>query len=117
MNFEFIKVFADILSHAIELFALVVIALTVVFIVILIFSIFFSGRTVDEKLKSKVVKGIQLSLDLLIIADIVDSVLIDLTIQNVLTLGALVIVRVILSWSICIEVEGVLPWKKNTKQT
>ncbi len=65
-------------------------------------------------------KGMLLCLELLIAADLLRTLAVDLTISSVAALGLLVIVRTILSWSIEIEMEGKLPWRmgnrKATKQ-
>lgn len=50
-------------------------------------------------------------LEVLIAADLMRSVSLNLTISSVLALGRLVVVRTILSFSIQIEMEGDLPWR------
>ncbi len=50
-------------------------------------------------------------LEVLIAADLMRSVSLNLTISSVLALGLLVVVRTILSFSIQIEMEGDLPWR------
>ena len=56
-----------------------------------------------------------LGLELLIAADIVATVIIDLTFASVGTLGLLVLVRTFLSWSIQLETEGHWPWKRPSR--
>ena len=57
-------------------------------------------------------RSIQLGLEVLIIADIVLTVTIDQTIESAATLGIIVIVRTLLSFSLEIEMEGVMPWRR-----
>jgi uncharacterized membrane protein len=56
-------------------------------------------------------KTLLLGLEVLIAADLMRSVSLNLTISSVLALGLLVVVRTILSFSIQIEMEGDLPWR------
>jgi uncharacterized membrane protein len=52
-----------------------------------------------------------LGLEVLIAADIVYTVTVDLTFATVGTLGLLVVVRTFLSWSIELETDGRWPWQ------
>ena len=56
-----------------------------------------------------------LGLELLIAADVVATVTIDLTFASVGTLGLLVLVRTFLSWSIQFETEGHWPWDRGDR--
>lgn len=60
--------------------------------------------------KHAIGRGVQVSLELLIAADIINTVVLDATIPNVLVLGILVIIRTFLSWTLMLETEGHLPW-------
>ena len=50
---------------------------------------------------------------MLIIADIVQTITIDPTLESALALGLIVVVRTFLSFSLEIELEGVVPWRKS----
>jgi uncharacterized membrane protein len=63
--------------------------------------------------KHAVGRGVQVALELLIAADIINTVVLDATISNVLVLGILVIIRTFLSWTLMLETEGHLPWLKQ----
>ena len=56
-------------------------------------------------------RSILLGLEVLIIADIVMTITIDRTFESALTLGLIVLVRTFLSFSLEIELEGVVPWR------
>jgi len=56
-------------------------------------------------------RGLLLGLEILIAADLLRSVSLNLTLDSIATLGLLVIVRSILSFSVQIELEGELPWR------
>jgi len=60
-------------------------------------------------------KSLQIGLELLVAADIIRTVILELTLNNVLTLGALVLVRTFLGWSLSVEVEGHWPWQGSAK--
>jgi uncharacterized membrane protein len=61
--------------------------------------------------RERLTKALLLGLTLLLAADIVRTVEIEMTLTNVVILGALVIVRTILSWSLILEMEGRWPWQ------
>jgi uncharacterized membrane protein len=66
-----------------------------------------------ERLRANVGRTILLGLEVLIVADIVLTVAIDQTIESALTLGIIVLVRTFLSFSLEIELEGVVPWRRR----
>ncbi len=74
-----------------------------------------SGERVGvyERARLQVGQAILLGLEVLIIADIVQTVTIDPTIESAATLGIIVLVRTFLSFSIEIELEGVVPWRRR----
>lgn len=56
--------------------------------------------------------AILLSLEVLVAADLIRSVAIDTTLESVAVLGLIVLIRTILSFSLEIEIEGVVPWRR-----
>jgi len=75
-----------------------------------------SPNTYDH-LKLFIGRGLQLGLEFLVAADVISTVTVEPTMEKILSLGVLIIVRTLLSWSIAVEVEGCWPWQvaKNTK--
>ncbi len=59
-------------------------------------------------------RAILLGLEVLIIADIVKTITIESTIESAITLGVVVLVRTFLSFSLEIEFEGVVPWRRSS---
>jgi uncharacterized membrane protein len=57
-------------------------------------------------------RGVLLGLEILVAADLIRTVAVAPTLDNLLTLGLLVLIRTFLSWSFEIELEGVVPWKR-----
>ena len=70
------------------------------------------GRTdAYQSYKVHLVKALLLGLEFLVAADIVRTVALEATLINVAVLGALVVVRTFLSWSLVVEIEGRWPWQ------
>jgi uncharacterized membrane protein len=69
-------------------------------------------RPVYEQARRSFGRGLLLSLEVLVAADVVQTVAVDLTLESVATLGLLVLVRTVLSFSLSAELEGVLPWRR-----
>jgi uncharacterized membrane protein len=66
-----------------------------------------------EKARRDIGRAILLGLEVLIIADIVLTITIDPTLESALALGLIVLVRTFLSFSLEIELDGVVPWRKR----
>jgi len=56
-------------------------------------------------------RGILIGLELLIAADILKSVVIDPTLESMLVLGGIVVIRTFLSISLDVEINGHWPWE------
>lgn len=58
-------------------------------------------------------RAILLGLEVLIIADIVLTITIDPSLESALALGLIVLVRTFLSFSLEVELDGVVPWRRR----
>ena len=58
-------------------------------------------------------RAILLGLEFLIAGDIIRTVVVAPTLQNVLVLGMIVLIRTFLSLSLQLEIEGKLPWRRE----
>src|SRR5919108_1568548 len=58
-------------------------------------------------------RAILLGLEFLIAGDIIRTVVVAPTMQNVLVLGMIVLIRTFLSLSLQLEIEGKLPWRRE----
>ncbi len=65
-----------------------------------------------EDARRNVGRSILLGLEFLIIADIVMTITVDPTLESAAALGLIVLVRTFLSFSLEVELEGSLPWKR-----
>jgi uncharacterized membrane protein len=68
---------------------------------------------VYEQARQQVGRSILLGLEILIIADIVQTITVTSTVESAVTLGIIVLVRTFLSFSLEIELDGVLPWRRT----
>jgi uncharacterized membrane protein len=53
-----------------------------------------------------------LALEVLVAADLIRTVAVSPTLDNVLVLGLIVLIRTFLSFSLEIEIDGVVPWRR-----
>jgi uncharacterized membrane protein len=65
-----------------------------------------------EQLRRNLSRCILLGLEVLIIADIVRTIIVDPTIDSVAVLGIIVVIRILLSFSLEVEIDGVWPWRR-----
>jgi uncharacterized membrane protein len=57
-------------------------------------------------------RAILLGLEVLIVGDIVRTIIVEPTIESVVVLGMIVVIRIVLSFSLEVEVDGVWPWNR-----
>jgi uncharacterized membrane protein len=67
---------------------------------------------VYRELRFGLARAILLGLELLVAADIVQSVAVEPTFESVGVLGLIVVVRTFLSWSLEVEITGRWPWHR-----
>ncbi|HEY2204485.1 MAG TPA: DUF1622 domain-containing protein [Pseudonocardia sp.] len=70
------------------------------------------GRAAYQTLRETFGGVLLLGLEILVAADLVRTVAVDPTVQNVAILGLIVLIRTFLSFSLEIEIEGVPPWRR-----
>lgn len=66
-----------------------------------------------KTLRQELGKSILLGLEFLVAADIIATVGIDPSMNQVLVLGLIVLIRTFLSFSLEVELEGKFPWEKK----
>ena len=71
------------------------------------------GPNVYVQARQQLGRVILLGLEILIIADIILTITVTPTIESALTLGIIVLVRTLLTFSLEIELDGVLPWRRS----
>jgi len=65
-----------------------------------------------KELRAELGRAILLGLEVLVVADIVRTIVVEPTLESAATLGVIVLVRILLSFAIDVEVDGVVPWRK-----
>ncbi|ASD23475.1 MULTISPECIES: DUF1622 domain-containing protein [Cryobacterium] len=68
--------------------------------------------TAYQTMRRELGRAILLGLEVLIVADIIRTIVVEPTVESVLVLGAIVIIRVLLSFSLEVEMDGVWPWAR-----
>jgi len=63
-----------------------------------------------RQLRANLGRVILLGLEVLIIADIIRTILVDQSLESVGVLGLIVLIRIVLSFSLEVEIDGVWPW-------
>ena len=59
-------------------------------------------------------RSLILGLEILVLADVVETIVVKPTFFTLLSLGILVILRTIVSWTLALEVDGHWPWQTVT---
>lgn len=67
-----------------------------------------------EGYKHSLGKPLLVALELLVAADVLRTVVLEPTLNNVVALGLLILVRTFLSWSMRVEMEARWPWQAKT---
>ncbi len=61
-------------------------------------------------------RSILLGLEVLVAGDIIRTVALQPTLQNLAVLGFLVLIRTLLAWSLEVEIDGRWPWKRAANE-
>ena len=114
---ETILEWIEFAALAIEVVAVVIIVVVILYALLRYF--YEAARHPAEihrlyrDLKVRLSKSLLLGLEILVAADIVRTVALDTTIQAVVVLGLLVLIRTFLSWSLVVEIEERWPWQSG----
>ena len=73
-----------------------------------------SGEQAYASLRRNLARSILLGLELLVAADIIGTVAVEPTLENLYVLGLIVLIRTFLSFSLEVEIEGRWPWRKSS---
>ena len=109
---------ARIVAEWIEILAVIVIGVAVVASMLggLIVRFRSDGAAAFKTFKRYIARGLLIGLDLLIAADIIKTVTLEATLENVVILGLLVLIRTFLSWSLVLELDGRWPWQRQVSE-
>jgi uncharacterized membrane protein len=105
-------------ATGIELLAVVIIvAVILTGTAVYIFRILTQQADVNtyRNYRHQVARALLLGLEILVAADVIRTIALEPTLQNVLILGLLVLIRTFLGWSLVIEIEERWPWKPRVE--
>lgn len=94
-------------------------AVAIIVIVILVATIVYISQILAQKAdgltyksyRHQLARALLLGLEILVAADVIRTVALEATLQSVLVLGLLVLIRPFLGWSLVIEIEERWPWQ------
>ena len=112
MHIEQVNAVIEFIARALELVGVAAIALA--FAYALVRGLFHLGRRLPDaydRVKKFIGRALLLGLEFLVAADIIRTVTIAPTVEGLLALGLLIAVRIVLGWSIAVEIEGCWPWQ------
>lgn len=117
MNVNPLRPYIELASLVIESLAIAIIVVAILYgLLLYVIDTFWRGRAsaAYHEFKVRLGSALLLGLEILVAADIIRTVALEPTLDNVLVLGLLVVIRTFLSWSLVVEIEGRWPWQKKT---
>jgi uncharacterized membrane protein len=69
-----------------------------------------------DRYRANLGRGILLGLELLVAADIIGTVAVTPSVENLAVLALIVLIRTFLSFSLEVEIEGRWPWQRGAEQ-
>ncbi len=70
-----------------------------------------------ERLRADLGRVLLVGLEVLIVADVVRTIVVEATLESVAVLATIVLIRTVLSFSLDVEINGVLPWRRTEGAT
>jgi uncharacterized membrane protein len=74
-----------------------------------------SEQTAYEAFRATFGRSVLLGLEILVAADLIRTIAVEPTLQNLAILALLVAIRTFLSWALEVEIEGRWPWNRAAK--
>lgn len=110
---ESLKHFAELSAGALEIAGIVIIMIFVAFSTInaMVKMIKKDHSEAYKVYRHQLAKGILLGLEVLVAADIIHTVAVDLTLDSIAVLGLVVLIRTFLSFTLEVEISGKWPWQ------
>jgi uncharacterized membrane protein len=69
-----------------------------------------------RKFKPRLARVLMVALEILVVADVIETVAVEITFESLATLGLLVTARTWLSWTLDLEAEGRWPWQPAVEE-
>lgn len=103
-----------VLGIGIEVFGVLIIVVGIAYSTI----VFVQDRLAADRYDSyriRIGRSLLLGLEVLVAADIVRTIAIELTALSLALLAGLVLIRTFLSWALSLEIEGHWPWQRSAR--
>ena len=107
--------YVPIVVETIELIGVTIIAIGSTFTLAMFLIALIRRQGVEDtmaRFRSDLGRSILLGLEFLVAADIISTVVVDLTLENVASLAGIVFIRTLLSFSLEAEIDGRWPWQR-----
>jgi uncharacterized membrane protein len=109
------KAIISIAGYGVEAFGVVIIIIGCSVATVVFVRQWASGQAVDayDQYRLSAGRSIILGLEFLIAGDVIRTVIVSHTMESVAVLALIVLMRAFLSFSLAVEIEGRLPWRKD----
>jgi len=71
------------------------------------------GKAAYDAVRRIFGRSVLLGLEILVAADLIRTIAVAPTLDNLFVLGLLVVIRTFLSWSLDVELDGMWPWQRH----
>ena len=78
-----------------------------------VYDVLRKGTSSYQQLRVNLGRVILLGLEILIVGDIIRTIIVDVSLQSVLVLSMIVVIRIILSFALEVEISGAWPWQQR----
>ena len=116
---ENLNVWIEKISVLIEVLAVALIVVTVIYGILRYITVSLQRKIpaaqAYTRFRQILARTLMLSLELLVAADVVRTVALEPSLNNVGILALLVVIRIVLGWSLVVEIEGHWPWQPPPK--
>jgi uncharacterized membrane protein len=110
---DFEAVFATV-ARVIEGTGVVIMAVGLAVVLIrYVYDVLRKGAGSYQQLRVSLGRVILLGLEILIVGDIVRTIIVQTSVESVLVLGLIVVIRTVLSFALEVEISGAWPWQKR----
>jgi uncharacterized membrane protein len=102
------------LARGVEILSVAVLVIGLVWAAVLSIRVWRTsdGTQAYASLRRSIGGVLLLGIEVLVAADLIRTVAVEPTVENVLVLGLIVVIRTVLSFSLEIEIEGMAPWRR-----
>lgn len=107
---------AEAVAQVIEGFGIVTIVLGVLLSTLTFLYALYQNRRLERvyrRYRSQLGRSILLGIEFLVAADIIGTVAVEPTVERLIVLGLIVLIRTFLSFSLEVEINGRWPWQAN----